>query len=141
MILADVVFDARTIRLSLHLLAGTVWIGGMIVVGALIPVLRGFDTAPALAARRYAWVAWPAFALLVLTGFWNLGSLEPSFDARSTGYQVLFFIKLVIVAISGVTAYLHTRVAQPGLRGMYAGVALLTAIAALVMGEMLVQSA
>jgi putative copper export protein len=64
---------ATTLRLFVHVLAATVWVGGQIAVAGLVPVLRGISTdAPRLAARRFAVVAWPAFAVLVATGIWNL---------------------------------------------------------------------
>ena len=61
-----------TIRLFLHVLAATIWVGGQITLAALVPVLRrlGADI-PRAAARRFNQVAWPAFAVLVITGIWN----------------------------------------------------------------------
>ena len=61
-----------TIRLFLHVLAATVWVGGQLTLAALVPVLRRLGTEiPRAAARRFNQVAWPAFAVLVLTGIWN----------------------------------------------------------------------
>src|SRR5262245_38368653 len=51
-----------TIRLFLHILAATVWVGGQITLAALVPVLRRLGTEiPRAAARRFNQVAWPAF--------------------------------------------------------------------------------
>ena len=57
-------FTLDTVRLSLHILAVCIWIGGQLVVAAAVPVLRevGAD-APRLVARRFGQVAWPAFGL------------------------------------------------------------------------------
>src|SRR5262249_9805079 len=62
-----------TIRVFLHVLAATVWVGGQITLAALVPVLRmsGADI-PRAAARRFNQVAWPAFAVLIVTGIWNV---------------------------------------------------------------------
>jgi putative copper export protein len=61
--------DLGVIRLFLHVLAATVWVGGQLVLAALVPVLRhaGPDAARG-AARAFNGVAWPAFAVLVPTG-------------------------------------------------------------------------
>ena len=56
-------------RLFLHVLAATIWVGGQLTLAALVPALRplGRDV-PGVAARAFRRVAWPAFAVLVLTG-------------------------------------------------------------------------
>jgi putative copper export protein len=70
------------LRIFLHLLAASVWVGGQLVLAGLVPVLRrgGPDVARA-AARRFAALAWVAFGVLVATGVWNVVAL----DDRSTG--------------------------------------------------------
>ena len=58
-----------TIRLFLHVLAATVWVGGQITLAALVPVLRRLGAElPRSAARAFNRVAWPAFGVLILTG-------------------------------------------------------------------------
>ena len=53
-----------TIRLFLHVLAATIWVGGQLTLAALVPVLRHLGTdVPRAAARRYNQAAWPAFAV------------------------------------------------------------------------------
>jgi putative copper export protein len=95
-----------TIRVYLHLLGVTVWIGGQIVLATLIPVARaaGPDV-PRRMARRFMTVAWPFFALAVLTGIWNL--LRVDIGDRDTDYVVTLAVKLVLVAVSGLTAFFH----------------------------------
>ena len=62
-----------TVRLFLHVLAATVWVGGQLTLAALVPALRGLGAeVPKAAARRFNQVAWPAFAVLVATGVWNV---------------------------------------------------------------------
>jgi putative copper export protein len=123
--------DLDTLRLGLHLLAATVWVGGQIVLLALLPVLRkaGGDT-PRAAARAWNRIAWPAFAVLVATGVWNL--TEVAFGDRDTDYQVTVFVKLLVVAVSGTAAAVHSFTksrAVLALTGALGGVAALGAFA------------
>ena len=95
-----------TWRLTVHLLAAAIWVGGQFVLGALVPSLRKVAPAatPAV-ARAFARLAWPAFAVLVLTGIWNLS--EVGFSNRPTSYQVTLFVKVALAAVSGVAAAVH----------------------------------
>ena len=55
--------DWSTIRLFLHVLAATVWVGGQLTLLGLVPTLRGLSPdGPRLAARRFNVLAWSAFA-------------------------------------------------------------------------------
>ena len=76
--------DLETIRLFLHVLAATVWVGGQITLAALVPALRaaGRDV-PKTAARAFNRVAWPAFGVLLLTGVWNVAA-EGDMGPRSS---------------------------------------------------------
>jgi putative copper export protein len=98
--------DLDTVRLGLHLLAATVWVGGQLVLVALLPVLRrAGDDVPAAAARRFSRVAWPAFGVLVATGVWNLAEVD-FLDAGSE-YQATVFVKLLLVAVAAIAAVVH----------------------------------
>ena len=67
---------ADTVRLSLHVLAATVWVGGQFVLVGLLPTVRGLgEDVPRIVARAYNRIAWPAFAVVVVTGIWNLVEL------------------------------------------------------------------
>jgi putative copper export protein len=97
---------ADTWRLAIHVLAATVWVGGQIVLGGLVPVLRRIGPdAPKAAARAFARIAWPAFAVLVVTGIWNLAEVDVA--DTSTSYQVTVFVKILLVAASGAAAAVH----------------------------------
>jgi putative copper export protein len=75
--------NETTIRLFLHVVGVSVWVGGQISLVALVPVARSFGPeAPRQLARRFAHVAWPFFALTVATGIWNLLRVSVS-DRRS----------------------------------------------------------
>jgi putative copper export protein len=97
-----------TIRLFLHVIAATVWVGGQLTLAGLVPTLPAVSPdAPRLAARQFNRIAWPAFGVLVLTGIWNVAEIDVS--DRSTAYQVTLFVKLFLVALSGIAAFLHTQ--------------------------------
>jgi uncharacterized membrane protein len=94
-----------TVRLFLHVLAATVWVGGQITLGALVPVLRraGVDV-PRMAARRFAVVGWSAFVVLLGTGAWNMAEYDHK-DAH--GYHATLGLKLAFVALSAAGALVH----------------------------------
>lgn len=130
---------ADTIRLFLHLLGATVWVGGQIALAGVVPVVRraaGSEVTRAV-ARRFQLVAWPAFALLAGTGVWNLFAVAVA--DQSGEYLATLMLKLGFVAVSGIGALGHilfTR-QRPALGGAMAGVALLAALGAAFCGEML----
>jgi putative copper export protein len=124
-----------TIRLFLHVLAATVWVGGQLTLAALVPALRraGADV-PRAAARRFNQVAWPAFGVLVATGIWNVVAVR----GQVTGsYETTLIVKLVVVVISGVTAALHARASGAVALAVFGALTGLSALAALFLGIML----
>ena len=97
---------ADTIRLFLHVLGATIWVGGQITLAALVPTVRTLgEGATAKVARQFERLAWPAFALVVATGIWNLVEIDIA-DA-TTEYQVTVLVKLFVVALSGLGAAAH----------------------------------
>ena len=124
-----------TIRLFLHVLAATVWVGGQLTLAALVPVLRRLGAElPRAAARRFNQVAWPAFAVLIATGIWNMIAVN-SQDHGS--YRVTLIVKLVVVAISGITAALHARSRSPAGLAVFGTLTGVSALAALFLGVLL----
>ena len=119
-----------TVRLFVHVLAACVWVGGQLVLGALVPTLRaaGPDV-PAAAARAFNRVAWPAFWVLVATGIWNVLAVDVN--------QTTLGLKLVAVAFSGVTAWQHAHATTPRGRGVYGALTAFFALAALLLGVVL----
>jgi putative copper export protein len=96
----------ETVRMFLHVLAAAVWVGGQIVLGGLVPSLRrAFPDSGQVVAQAFARVAWPAFAIVVVTGLWSLG--EISVAETSTSYQVTLFVKILLVMTSGAAAFVH----------------------------------
>jgi putative copper export protein len=122
-----------TMRLTLHVLAACIWVGGQFVVLGLLPTIRGFgEDAPRKVAQAFGRLSWPAFWLLVATGVWNYFAIDHSH--ASQGWNAVFGIKMVCVLAAGVGTYLHTKATSPKNRGMFAGVSALASIAALVLG-------
>jgi putative copper export protein len=98
---------AATLRLFLHVLAATVWVGGQIVLAGLVGTVRRESPAALSAvARAFARLAWPAFAVLVLTGIWNL--TEVDLANTTTEYQVTVFVKVAVAVASGVFVLIHS---------------------------------
>src|SRR4051794_15932709 len=124
-----------TIRLFLHVLAATVWVGGQLTLAGLVPGLRAISPdAPRTVARRFNLIAWPAFAVLVATGIWNLLAVKPTFTGA---YGVTLMVKLTVVALSGVSAFLpSTSRSKVGL-AVWGALAGLSAIAAVFFGILL----
>lgn len=119
-----------TVRLFLHILAATVWVGGQLTLAGLVPGLRQLaEDAPRTVARRFNRIAWPAYGVLVVTGVWNL--LRVDIGDTSTEYQVTVLVKLLVVAVSGISAAFHARAtSKAGLAvgGALAGVGALAAL-------------
>lgn len=124
-----------TVRLFLHVLAATVWVGGQLTLAALVPTLRrhGGELARA-AGRQFNKVAWPAFAVLIATGIWNMAAEHDKAHGR---YRTTLVIKLVVVAISGVTAFLHARSRSKAAIAAFGALTGLSAILALLLGVLL----
>ena len=128
--------DLDAVRTFLHLLGVSGWVGGQILMLGLLGVLRGLGSeAPRLAADRFAKVAWPCFALAVVTGIWSLADVGLS--DRSDGYLATMLIKLLLVGASGAAAAVHSTTRSPALRGATGGIGFLAALGALLAGAAL----
>jgi putative copper export protein len=124
-----------TIRLFLHVLAATVWVGGQITLAALVPVLRRLGAEiPRTAARRFGQIAWPAFGVLVITGIWNIAAVRSQIKG---GYETTLVVKLIAVAVSGVTAALHARARKTAWIAVFGALTAISALAALFLGVLL----
>jgi len=128
---------ADTVRVFLHVLAATVWVGGQITLAGLVPALRrAGGHVPAVAARRFNAVAWPAFAVLVATGVWNVAA---EWDKVEGGYRTTLVVKIAVVAVSGATAFAHARSRSPFWLAVNGALTALSALAALFLGVMLAE--
>lgn len=124
-----------TVRLFLHVLSATVWVGGQLTLAFLVPVLRRLGAeVPRAAARRFNQAAWPAFGVLIATGIWNVAAVRSQVHGS---YQATLIVKLVVVAISGVTAALHVRARSSAKLAVFGTLTGLSALAALFLGVLL----
>lgn len=96
-------FDLRSLRLFLHVLSASIWVGGQFVMLGLLPTLRtmGGDAAK-LAGRAFNRLAWPAYVVLLSTGIWNV--LERD---MATLQHPWIDIKMTAAFLSGVGAAMH----------------------------------
>ena len=123
------------IRLSLHVLAATVWVGGQLTLAGLVPAARSLgEGAARTLARAFGRIQWPAYALLVVTGLWNVSAVHAG---QPHAWQIVLGVKIAVVALAGLGALLHTRATTPRGLAAWGGVTALSSIAALVMGVFL----
>ena len=121
-----------TLRLGLHVLAATIWVGGQFVLAGLVPTLRKLGPdAPRLAARQFNLIAWPAYGLLLFTGIWNLFENSP----MPTSWHPLIEIKVLCFLLSGLGAFAHSHAnGNKAILAIGGASASLFAVAALFMG-------
>lgn len=123
------------IRLSVHVLAATIWVGGQFTVAGLVPTARGLgEGAPKALAQAFGRMQWPAYAVLVLTGLWNVSAVHAG---QPRSWVVVLVVKIVVVALAGVSAYLHTRSTTKRGLARWGALTALSSTAALVMGVFL----
>ena len=128
--------DLDVLRLSLHVLAATVWVGGQLTLAGLLPTLREVgDEAPRAVARRFQRIAWPAFGVLVVTGVWNLADVGLS--GRSTEYQVTLLVKLVVVGVSAASALAHASARSKAVLAVGGALSAVSALIVVVLGTAL----
>ncbi len=113
-----------TIPIWLHIVAATVWVGPqffMFIV--MVPAVRAIADRETrlrvlrLVTTRFAWLAWSAMVILVLTGISNVFDHEDksgisllNFDWR---YSWIFFTKMALVALMITLTALHSFVVGP----------------------------
>ena len=91
---------ADTVRLFLHVLAAAVWVGGQFALAGIVPTLRRVAPESTRAvANAFARVAWPAFAVLVVTGIWNIAEVDVT--NTDSAYQVTLMVKITLAILSG----------------------------------------
>ena len=123
-------------RLILHVLAATVWVGGQLTMTGLLPTIRTLgDDAPKKVARAFGRLLWPAYAVLLVTGFWNIQAVDAK-HASSTWNAVLG-IKITFVLIAGVAVFLHQRSTSKAGLAVWGAVGAVASVAALCLGVFL----
>ena len=87
-----------------------------------------------VAARAFNRIAWPAFAVLILTGVWNVAAERHEVEGA---YRATLLVKLAVVLVSGLTAHLHSRATTPLGLAAYGALTGISALAALFLGVLL----
>jgi putative copper export protein len=124
------------VRLSLHVLGATVWVGGQIVVTGMMPTVRSLgDDAPKKVARALARLLWPAYALLVITGFWNIATFD--LKGAPSAWTAVLMAKIGVVLVAGVAVFLHQRATTRRGLAVWGSVGGVASILALVLGVLL----
>ncbi len=123
------------IRLSLHVIAAAVWVGGQFTVAGLVPTASrlGAD-APKQVARAFSRLSWPAYAVLLATGIWNVAAAHAG---QPHAWQIVLGVKIAIVVLAGASAWLHGRARQRSALAAWGAVAGFSSFAALVLGVFL----
>ena len=121
------------VRLTLHVLGATVWVGGQITVTGLMPTVRGLgEGGPKKVARALARLLWPAYALVVVTGFWNIAAFKLA--GAPTAWTAVLVVKIAVVAVAGVAVFLHQRATTKRGLAVWGSIGGTASVAALVLG-------
>jgi putative copper export protein len=127
----------NTVRLFFHVVAATIWVGGQFTLAGLVPGARRIDPdLPRTLARRFNRLAWPAFGVLVVTGLWNIAAVR-GFHDGDTAWRVTLVVKVIVVGVSGLSAFAHQRSTSTLGLAVWGTLTSLSAVAALWLGVML----
>jgi putative copper export protein len=123
------------IRVSLHVLAACVWVGGQITVAGLVPTARQLgEDAPRRVARAFSRLSWPAYALLLATGVWNVAAVHAG---QPHAWDVLLDVKILVALLAGLAAWLHSQATSRSALAVWGAVSGIASVAALVIGVFL----
>lgn len=123
------------LRLTLHVLAAAVWVGGQITVAGLVPSARGLGQgAPAALARAFARIQWPAYVVLIGTGIWNVSAVG---SAATGAWKAVLGAKIAVVVVAGLAAWLHSHSRSRVGLAAWGAVSAVSSVTALVMGVLL----
>ncbi|MDA8025444.1 MAG: hypothetical protein M0T78_02715 [Actinomycetota bacterium] len=123
-------------RLTIHVLAATIWVGGQFTLAGLVPTLRkSGEGVAAAAAKAFSKLSWPAYALLIITGLWNVAAMN--MNKTSSAWKVVLGIKITVVALSGIAAFVHARAKSKSQIATWGGISGIMAVASLTIGVFL----
>ncbi len=123
------------IRVSIHVLAASVWVGGQLTLAGLVPTARGLGEGAARSlAQAFARIQWPAYGVLLVTGLWNVSATHAG---QPRAWQAILGVKITVVVLAGLGAWLHTRADTKAGLAVWGAVAAVASVAALVLGVFL----
>ncbi|WP_242497176.1 copper resistance CopC/CopD family protein [Nocardioides oleivorans] len=100
----------------LHLVAGALWLGGLLAIGLVLRDLADRDDAGARVLARFSTWASAVLALLVVTGTFTAWRVAGSWSALlETGYGSFLLVKVLIVLVAIVVAAWNRFALLPGL--------------------------
>jgi putative copper export protein len=111
-----------------HLIAAAIWVGGLLTLGALVPVVRrnggGTELLRAM-ARQFGRLSWTAMGVSVVTGVWQVERLDIDWAAAPLSRK----LTLVVIAIGLAAVHQFTaKRTSPALRGAIQAVILLVSL-------------
>ncbi len=124
------------VRVSIHVLAATVWVGGQLTVAGLLKTVRslGPDASKKI-AKAFGKIEWPAFFILVVTGIWNVIADNPS--AATSSWRYVMAAEVAIALLAGLAAFLHQRSQSKKLLAIFGAISGIFSIIAVVLGVLL----
>lgn len=126
----------ESLRIFLHILAASVWVGGQVVLGGLVPSVRKSNPeALKPIANAFGRIAWPAFGITVVTGMWNLLSVDVT--AMDSSYHVTLGVKIVVVVLAGFAAAAHANTKSKLVLALGGAIGLVASLGALYLGVLL----
>ena len=124
------------VRLTLHVLAAAIFVGGQFTLAGLVPTIRGLgEGATKSVARAFGRLQWPAYFVLIVTGFWNVLAMHTAHASHD--WIVVLTIKIVVSLLAGAFAFLHQRASSRPALAAYGGLSGISALVALVLGVLL----
>ncbi len=125
-----------TLRLFLHIAAAAIWVGGQFALAGIVPALRkAAPEATKPVAQAFARLAWPAFAVLVVTGMWNVMAID--ITDTSSSYQATVLLHIALAAGAGVFVAVHQFGASIAAKAIGGSLGALLSIGALFVGLLL----
>jgi putative copper export protein len=123
------------IRLSIHVLAAAVWVGGQLTLAGLVPTARRLgDGAARSLAQAFARIQWPAYGVLLVTGLWNVSATHAG---QPKAWQIVLGVKIAVVLVAGLAAWLHTRAGTKTGLAVWGAVTAVASVTALALGVFL----
>jgi putative copper export protein len=124
------------LRLTLHVLAASIWVGGQFTLLGMVPTLRGAgETTTAAITKAFSRLAWPAYVVLIATGLWNVATFN--MNTVTTAWKIVLGVKITVALLAGLAAYLHQRAKSKSQIALWGSLSGLTAVAALTLGVFL----
>ncbi len=99
--------DAAVTALGLHLVGAALWVGGLVMIVVVRPVLRG-DRLP-LVVGRYSSIALACFMLVAVSGTASAQIRVGAFSNLATPYGVLVLVKVGAIVAMGVIGAVQRR--------------------------------